>query len=261
MVVLAAPPTAADWQRLSGLVLYVGGDYAEAVNEEEAAEVAEQRRMIGEAVAALEAMGTAGDPYRAQLASLRSRIDQGADPEGVTADCRTFAARILREQKLQAGPNTTPGDGTALWAERCAACHGISGDAQTPAAAALTPHPRNFHDADNMIWMTPYRAFIASTFGVRGTAMVPFAALSDDERWALAFHVFTLHQLACDHDPPVVPLNELAQSTDRELAAKYGLAEVPCLRRRHPVERPPYWVAAPVCLLVGAAVWWSMRRR
>jgi high-affinity iron transporter len=88
-----------------------------------------------------------------------------------------------------------------------------------------------------MTTLTPYRAFNTSTFGVKGTAMVAFPQLSEEERWALGFFVFTFRQPACDHVPPLATLQELAQSTDGELAAKYGEKEVACLRRQLPEEK------------------------
>lgn len=234
----ASPPLENDtaWHRLVGLIQYIGGDYAEAVNEENPVELAEQRRLMAEATAALDALGTVGEPYRPLLKSLRARVDEGVDAWGVTAGCNRLGQKILIEQKLQRGPRKTPNlaRGVELWASQCALCHGITGDAQTPVAAGLNPRPANFHDADKTIWLTPYRAFNTSTFGVPGTAMAPFPLLSEEDRWSLAFHVFTLHQLPCDHVAPFASLEELAQSTDPDLAAKFGLVEVSCLRRRLP---------------------------
>ncbi|MBS1153939.1 MAG: Cytochrome c family protein/iron permease, family, partial [Myxococcaceae bacterium] len=56
-------------------------------------------------------------------------------------------------------------------------------------------------------------------------------------RWALAFYAFTFRQPPCDHLPPAATLQELAQSTDEALAARYTPAEVACLRRRLPEEK------------------------
>ncbi len=34
----------------------------------------------------------------------------------------------------------------ALFAKKCASCHGVNGDGAGPAAAGLNPKPRNYHD-------------------------------------------------------------------------------------------------------------------
>jgi high-affinity iron transporter len=77
---------------------------------------------------------------------------------------------------------------------------------------------------------TPFRAYNAIRFGVKGTAMLPFDTLDDKQRWALAFYVFSLRQPACDHTPPRVSLDDLANRSDDELAATAGAREVACLR-------------------------------
>jgi mono/diheme cytochrome c family protein len=38
-------------------------------------------------------------------------------------------------------------EATGIFATRCTPCHGPSGGGDGPASAGLTPHPRNFHDA------------------------------------------------------------------------------------------------------------------
>ncbi len=40
-----------------------------------------------------------------------------------------------------------PPAGARIYAERCSGCHGDAGGGDGPAAAALLPKPRNFHDA------------------------------------------------------------------------------------------------------------------
>jgi mono/diheme cytochrome c family protein len=51
-----------------------------------------------------------------------------------------------------AGPSSAPADASReaekIFAMRCTPCHGPEGRGDGPASAALTPHPRNFHDAE-----------------------------------------------------------------------------------------------------------------
>lgn len=240
-VLLTAGPPVNDaaWHRMVGLLQYLHGDYAGAVAEKDGGELAEQRGLIAEAAAALDSLGERAAPYRGAVDALKARIDRGEDPRGVTQDCQSLALKILDEQKLQRGPRATPDlkQAAQAWSASCAACHGANGDAQTPIAAALTPKPVNFHDAERMQTLTPYRAFNTATFGVKGTAMVAFSAVPEADRWGLAFLAFTFRQPPCDHAPPAAALQELAQSTDEALAAKFGAAEVACLRRHLPEQQ------------------------
>ncbi len=242
-VVLAASPEApqadAAWHRLVGLLQYLHGDYAGAIETKDKDELKEQRGLIHEAILSVDSLGTQAEPYRAAIESLKARIDEGKDPEHVPAECQALALKILEEQKLQRAPRKTPDlkQAETLWATHCTLCHGVNGDAKTAIAQTLNPPPVSFHDPERMTTLTPYRAFNTSTFGVKGTAMVAFTQLTEEERWSLGFYAFTFRQPACDHVPPSVTLQELAQSTDEELAAKYGQREIACLRRKLPEEK------------------------
>ncbi len=224
----------AAWHRLVGLLQYLEGDYAKAVQTHDAEELAEQRGLADEALATVATLGEPAAVYRPAMESLRARIDQGKDAKGVTDDCGTLVRKILDEQRLQRAPPIAPDlkQAAALWTANCALCHGAMGDAQTPVAAGLTPRPFDFHDAERMGPLTPYRAFNAIRFGVTGTAMAPFPQLVESERWALAFYVFTFRQPACDQPPAEASLELLASSTDAQLVSRFGAAEVACLRRR-----------------------------
>ena len=54
------------------------------------------------------------------------------------------------------------------------------------------PVPANFTDAEFMSGLSPFKALNAISFGVENTAMASFAALSEDQRWQLAFYVLSL---------------------------------------------------------------------
>jgi len=134
--------------------------------------------------------------------------------------------------------------GARLFAESCATCHGPAGHGDGPAAAALKPRPADFHSDEVMAGLTPFKAFNVIRFGVNGTAMVPSTGLDEKQRWELAFYLFTLRQPACDHAPPRVALDELANRSDDELAKSVSPSDVACLRRRLPELDAPALVAA-----------------
>ena len=77
--------------------------------------------------------------------------------------------------------------GKASFARNCVACHGEKGEGNGPAAGALDPKPRNLAAA--RIEGGPNAIFKVLTTGKKGTAMIAFTHLSEEERWALAYFV------------------------------------------------------------------------
>lgn len=79
----------------------------------------------------------------------------------------------------------------------CNTCHGDNGDGKTPVAEALKPRsPRDFTAGK---WVNPKKGlktnidkvFDAITNGLPGSAMAPFAHLSEADRCALANYVMS----------------------------------------------------------------------
>lgn len=98
--------------------------------------------------------------------------------------------------KFSKGWEPTPeliAHGKVVFAQQCTACHGDAGDGKGPAAAALNPHPRNFHVADG--WKNgrkPSQIFKTLKDGIPGGAMASFGTLPLDDRWALTHYVASL---------------------------------------------------------------------
>jgi high-affinity iron transporter len=219
-------------QRLVAILQYLSHDYPAAVASNDAGELAEQRSLAADATAIAERIPSAS-AIAARVASIDARVRQGADPSGVTADCVSLVEDLVAStgiSRMPAGPPDLE-EGATLFRQSCAACHGASGRGDGPAAAALNPKPASFHSPEVMAGFTPFRAFNVIRFGVKGTAMVPFDTLDEKRRWALAFYVFSLRQPVCDHTPPRVSLDLLANRSDEELAKSVGAGEVACLRR------------------------------
>jgi mono/diheme cytochrome c family protein len=83
--------------------------------------------------------------------------------------------------------------GARLYAERCSGCHGDHGGGDGPAAAALLPKPRNFHDA--AFWRDRALEQVTAIVkkGKPGTMMPGFeGVLSDQEIDAVARFVRTI---------------------------------------------------------------------
>lgn len=94
--------------------------------------------------------------------------------------------------------------GRQLFQANCVACHGPNADGKGAAAAALTPHPRDFTDA-NARWTRsrePMDIYKTLAEGSPGTAMVGFANnLSVQDRWALVHYLGTLPGVAGKFKP------------------------------------------------------------
>ena len=94
--------------------------------------------------------------------------------------------------------------GRQLFQANCSACHGANADGKGAAAAALTPHPRDFTDSKAR-WTRgrePLEIYRTLAEGSPGTAMVGFANnLSVQDRWALVHYLGTLPGVAGQFKP------------------------------------------------------------
>ncbi|MDP9149015.1 MAG: cytochrome c/FTR1 family iron permease [Myxococcota bacterium] len=231
-----------DAQHLVAILQYLESDYPAAIASQDRGELAEQASLSAEALAVAKRLPRLG-PFVARVASVDEQVRRAGEgaqgTEGakeVAAACASLVDDLVTATGISRAPGAPPdlAEGSRLFAQNCAACHGLGGHGDGPAAAALSPKPANFHSDAVMARLTPFKAFNVVRFGVKGTAMVPFDGLDDRKRWALAFYVFSLRQPECDHAPPRVPLEALANSSDEDLAKSAGAGEVACLRRRVP---------------------------
>ena len=225
------------WHRVVGLLQYVQSDYPNALKSGAASELAEQEAFAQEAVSvAREELGPGAQLLLPRLTALASDIEHAAPAEKVARECGALVVALTEAGHLTQSPKQTPdlARGQAIYLSSCAACHGGDGQARTPAADALQPHPTNFQDPEVMGALSPYKSFNVTSFGVTGTAMPAFPTLSEPERWDVAFYVATLRQAACTHTPPRTSLDVLAGNGDLALGSRFGPAEVACLRRVMP---------------------------
>jgi high-affinity iron transporter len=232
----AAPPPApsaatrdgGDAQRLVTVLDYVSTDYAAAVANGQvtsALEYEEQVKFTSDAHAIVtRVLGepSAGDPLLQRVVDVETLVHEKADPQVVAAACRIARDAVVARFSLRTMPTERPSlpRAEALYAESCADCHGANGDGETPRAQQLDPRPARFRDPARLGALSPYRVYNTLTFGVPGTAMASFDALSPAERWSLAFYVFRLgHAGERTRGPVSMPLADLAARTDHELLA------------------------------------------
>ena len=91
--------------------------------------------------------------------------------------------------------------GARVYNARCAGCHGISGDGEGPAAAYLSPRPRDYRSGVFKFTSTPYgykpaRHDLVRTIrrGAKGTSMPAFPWMSDTDLNAVIDYVVFLSQ-------------------------------------------------------------------
>jgi high-affinity iron transporter len=226
------PPT--DARLLVGVLDYVASDYGGAVRGGKVrseAEYREQLSFVREARAAAGRVPGLPSGIPPALDELDGALRRLAPAAEVTGRCRAIRDEIVAKLRLIVAPAMPPpaGRGAALFAKLCVACHGEDGRAGTARARELSPPPRDFHDRAVMRGLSPYRAFGALSFGVNGTAMAAFSALSEEDRWSLAFHVFSfLHASRAQAGRDALrrawvrapSLGEIALRSDDELEAE-----------------------------------------
>jgi len=82
--------------------------------------------------------------------------------------------------------------GKSLFAVNCASCHGANGFGDGPAAVALNPKPRNFHEGYWKYGGGVARVVRTISTGSPGTAMTAFTNIPLEDRFALAHFVRSL---------------------------------------------------------------------
>jgi len=98
---------------------------------------------------------------------------------------------------LQQGDVITSVDGKAIYDTRCSPCHGMDGAGDGPAAAAITPKPRNFRDRDFWSGRTDTQLHAVVKEGRPGTLMPPFeGVVSDAEIDAVVAYLRTFRPAA-----------------------------------------------------------------
>lgn len=228
------PSAQSSWHHVVGILQYLQADYPAALESGSDFEMEEQRAFISEAISTAEQhLGPAARVFVPRLKDVQARILAAKDPEGVSRDCGELIEDLVLAGGLARSPHKAPdlARGKELFAQACAACHGLDGTGNTPAAATMDPKPANFLSAEVTGALTPYKAFNTVSFGVTGTAMPSFSsALDEKDRWALAFFVVSMRHKDCGQKPPRASLEKLATSSDEQLAADYEQDEIACLR-------------------------------
>ncbi len=183
------------WQLLD----YVAVDYAAAVSEGKITSQDEYIEMLEFAQAAQRQLDelpdtTVKSQLQQQAAALASGIARKAPPNEVADHARALAGALLVAYPVPVAPSKPPSlqRGATLYQAQCASCHGAQGKGDGPLAATLTPPPIAFTDRERARERSLFALHQTITRGVEGTSMPAFAALPDEDRWALSFFISTM---------------------------------------------------------------------
>jgi high-affinity iron transporter len=192
----AAAPPGARAQTILHMLDYVAVDYPGVVKNGHVTDEAEFKEQVDFVTQAITMLGELPDrPERTALVDRARRLLSLVEAKGSGDEVTRLAGEIrwavIKAYQVPVAPARPPDPGAAraVYAARCAACHGAEGRGDGPAAKGLQPAPTDFHDHERLDRRSAYALYSTITLGVSGTAMTAFTDLSDDQRWGLALHV------------------------------------------------------------------------
>lgn len=192
-------PPAADARQLWQLLDYVAVDYGGAVADgkvESESEYAEMLDFTDNAAKQIQQLPAhaSKDAIAAAIGDLRAAVERKADAAEVARLAHHANTLLIAAYPIPVAPKSLPDlkQGANLYAAQCASCHGAKGAGDGPLATKLDPPPIAFTDADRAASRSLMALYQVISQGVSGTSMPSFAALTDEDRWALAFYVGTL---------------------------------------------------------------------
>lgn len=214
---------------------------------------------MGQAVASIEQLPDrpARGALLAQARALLAQVRAKAAGDTVAAAANRLRWDLIAAYRLAVAPKQPPrlAAAPALYVAQCAGCHGASGRGDGPAAQGMDPAAADFHDDERMRMRSVYGLYNTITLGVAGTAMRGYGELSEDERWALAFHVAALrHGADAMQRGQAAWAQPSSRAALRDLAALATLSPAEVLAQHGPVAtQAQAWLTAHPEALAAAA--------
>ncbi len=231
-------PEAQPLRRVVALLDYVTGDYARAIGPEgevlSAAEHQEQVGFVHDAARELRAdVDGKGEDLARRLDALGTAVEGRAAPRLVAAQAKGIRDEIVQRFQVVLLPVKPPdlAHGAQVYAQSCAACHGLDGHPNL--ALNLETKAPDFNSREDVQGLSAQRIFNAVTYGVPRTQMPAYdTGLDDDARWDVAFYLLALaHPGAARRGlelarAALLPTRyrDLAPLSDADLRARLGAA-------------------------------------
>ncbi|HMJ89779.1 MAG TPA: c-type cytochrome, partial [Candidatus Acidoferrum sp.] len=160
----------------------------------------------------------------------QSATNESKQSGGTSVANAALPAKItFSELPVPPKPAVTPellARGKTVYAQNCAACHGMNGDGKGDAAAFLAPKPRNFVQANFRLRSTAPNnlptdvdLFRQISLGSPGTPMPPWKHMLDEnDRWALVEYVKSFSPRFSDTNEVRVAIADFGTPPARSLA-------------------------------------------
>lgn len=185
-----------DAKQLWQLIDYMSVDYGGAVqngvvvSESEFAEMVEFTQNAIEKAEALPAHKDK-ESVVAAIKELHIAVERKGSAQEIARLAHYADALLIAAYPIPMAPKAIPdlSRGAQLFSTNCSMCHGSTGHGNGPLAANLDPKPIDFTDRERAQSRSIMALYQVISQGLPGTPMVSFAALPEDDRWALAFFV------------------------------------------------------------------------
>jgi len=224
------------WQLLD----YVALDYQRAVAQGSVIDSSEYAEMQEFAATAEQTLGElprrgSGEDLRRRSTSLRKAIADKADLTVVRRLAHALADDVQRTYQFAVAPAAVPNlpRGERLFRDHCFACH--AGSVARPIASKREAEPDVLADRARARERTLFALYQSVSNGVATGGMPGYAALAEQDRWALAFFAGTLAYAAPEREEGervwqssrparqlLTGLDSLTQVSERALADRLG---------------------------------------
>ncbi|HKO87205.1 MAG TPA: cytochrome c/FTR1 family iron permease [Burkholderiales bacterium] len=175
---------------------YMAVDYAGAVAQAKVIDEGEYKEMRDFAAQILvQLQALPATPEQSDLVkrakTLVDAVEVKATPAEVAQQATALRRALIEAYAVIVAPKRAPDiqAASSTYASLCAGCHGVDGKGDGAAAAGMDPPPANFRDTERMRQRSVYGLYNTITLGVDGTSMASYAAMTEAQRWALAFYV------------------------------------------------------------------------
>lgn len=200
LFLLVSNSYAGEAERLLSIIDYIGSDYRNAVQNGRVVDEREYKEMVVfssdviDIFSELKASGGDKAGIKSDLISLKKKIEDKSPNKEVELISKNISNKLILAYNIIPYPTNPPSFkiGKRLYEKDCAECHGVIGGGNGPSASGLGSPPMDFTNGGNMGGLSPFKVFNAMTFGIANTDMPEFPTLSENDKWNIAFYVFSL---------------------------------------------------------------------